>query len=270
MLEIINNTAKYIRSKAFIKAKISIVLGSGLNTIAQEMVVETAIPYFEIPNFPVSTVEGHEGKLLIGTLNGVNVIVMQGRFHFYEGYDMKQVTFPIRVMKALGVEVLVLSNAAGGLNPSYRIGDVIVINDHINFFPEHPLHGKNDNRLGTRFTAMNDVYDKIIIKKLEVIASEHGISFKKGVYVGVQGPTYETPSEYKMFYRLGGDCVGMSTVPEAIVAHHSGMKCVCFSVITDMWRENEITQVSHEDVLIEARKAEPVLTKLLNELMLVI
>lgn len=270
MLEIINESADFIRNKIQIKAKIAIVLGSGLNAIAQEICVEAAIPYTEIPNFPISTVEGHQGKFLIGTLNGVHIIAMQGRFHFYEGYDMKQVTFPIRVMKALGIEVLVLSNAAGGLNPLYEIGDVVLINDHINLFPQHPLRGKNDNRLGVRFPAMNEVYDKKIIEKIETIAVEYGIVLKKGVYVGVQGPTYETPSEYRMYYRLGGDCVGMSTVPEAIVARHSGMKCVCFSVITDIWKEHEITDVSHEEVLIEAQKAEPVLSQLLKELVLII
>lgn len=270
MLKVINETAAFIKSRIKDQAKIGIILGSGLNNVANEMVVTISIPYAEIPNFPVSTVVGHKGMLLFGKLNGINVMAMQGRFHFYEGYDMKQITFPIRIMKALGVETLVLSNAAGGMNPNYNLGDIILVEDHINFFPEHPLRGKNDDSLGPRFPDMSEVYDKQIILKTEKIANKHNIQLKKGVYLGVSGPTFETPAEYRMFYRMGGDCVGMSTVPEAIVAHHSGMKCICFSVITDVWRENHLQKVTHEEVLEQALKAEPILAKLLKELVLII
>ncbi|HQB20423.1 MAG: purine-nucleoside phosphorylase [Bacteroidales bacterium] len=270
MLKAINSTVDYIRRNLTVEAKIAVVLGSGLNTITDEMTIKHRLPYKDIPNFPVSTVEGHQGNLLFGTLNSVPIIAMQGRFHYYEGYDMKQITFPIRIMKALGVEVLILSNASGGMNPGFNIGDIVVIDDHINFFPDNPLRGKNENTLGDRFPDMSEVYDKQIIKKIEAIAKQANISLKKGVYVGVPGPTYETPAEYKMFYRLGGDCVGMSTVPEAIVARHAGMKCVGFSVITDIWRENDTQKISHEMVLEEAAKAEPILRTLLKKLLTVI
>lgn len=270
MLKVIKETASYIGSRIQTQPKIAIVLGSGLNNIANEMSIHTTIPYAEIPNFPVSTVEGHKGILLFGTLNGIEVMAMQGRFHYYEGYEMKQITFPIRIMKTLGIETLVLSNASGGMNPEYNIGDIILIEDHINFFPDNPLRGKNDDSLGPRFPDMSEVYDKQIIRRVEEIALKQNISIKKGVYFGVTGPTFETPAEYKMFYRMGGDCVGMSTVPEAIVAHHTGIKCVCFSVITDIWRENNLQKVSHQEVLEHANRAEPILTKLMKELVLVI
>ncbi|NLJ83239.1 MAG: purine-nucleoside phosphorylase [Bacteroidales bacterium] len=270
MWKAIEETTNYIKTKIKISPKIAVVLGSGLGGVVDEMSINQMLPYEEIPNFPLSTVEGHKGQLLFGTLNNTPILAMQGRFHYYEGYDMKQITFPIRIMKALGIEVLILSNASGGMNPDFHVGDIVVINDHINFFPEHPLRGKNDERLGVRFPSMNEVYDKKIIQKIDNIALQHHIKLKKGVYVGLQGPTYETPAEYKMFYRLGGDCVGMSTVPEAIVACHSGMKCVGFSVITDIWRENENVEVFHEEVLEEAQKVEPILTKLLKELVAII
>ncbi len=267
MLKAINDTINYIRKNVTIEAKIAIVLGSGLNTIIDEMIIVNCLAYKDIPNFPVSTVEGHQGNLLFGKLNGVPIIAMQGRFHYYEGYDMKQITFPIRIMKALGVETLILSNAAGGLNPHFNIGDIMIIEDHINFFPDNPLKGKNENTLGLRFPDMSEVYDKQIINKIISIAKQYEIAVKKGVYIGVPGPTYETPAEYRMFYRLGGDSVGMSTVPEAIVARHAGMKCVGFSVITDMWREHETQKVSHKMVLEEAAKAEPILSMLLKVLL---
>lgn len=268
MLEIIKETTNYIKNKVQTKPKISIILGSGLNELLNEMEINTTIPYSEIPNFPISTVEGHEGRLLFGKLNKVDIMAMKGRFHYYEGYDMKQITFPIRIMKALGIETLIVSNAAGGLNQDFNIGDIMLINDHINLFPEHPLRGKNESSLGLRFLDMCEVYDKELIKEVEAIAEAKNIDIKKGVYVGVSGPTYETPAEYKMFHILGGDSVGMSTVPEVIVARHAAMKCVGFSVITDMWRPEHIQEVSHEDVLIQAAKAGPILSDIIKELVL--
>jgi purine-nucleoside phosphorylase len=196
---------------------------------------------------------------------------MQGRFHYYEGYDMKEITFPVRVMKALGINTLILSNASGGINPNYSVGDIVFITDHINFFPEHPLRGKNEQSLGDRFPDMSEVYSSELIALAEQVALDNNIEYQKGVYVGTQGPTFETPAEYRMFYNLGGDCVGMSTVPEAIVAHHSGMRCVAFSVITDLGEINgngTIEKVSHKKVLKAAHETEPKLRQLIKELIL--
>jgi len=268
MLENIKATTNYILNKVQTKPKISIILGSGLNEMLNDMEINTTIPYSEIPNFQLSTVEGHEGQLVFGKLNQVVIMAMKGRFHYYEGYDMKQITFPIRIMKALGIETLIVSNAAGGLNQDFNVGDIMLINDHINLFPEHPLRGKNESCLGLRFPDMSEVYDKDLIKKVEAIAEARKFAIKKGVYVGVSGPTYETPAEYRMFHILGGDSVGMSTVPEVIVARHAAMKCVGFSVITDMWRPELMQEVSHEDVLIQADKAEPILSEIIKELVL--
>ncbi|MDD2622476.1 MAG: purine-nucleoside phosphorylase [Bacteroidales bacterium] len=266
MLKNIHETTNYIQANIHSKPKIAIILGSGLNRLLDEMNVEITIPYNTIPHFPLSTVEGHEGCLVFGTLHGVEIVAMKGRFHYYEGYDMKQITFPIRIMKNLGIETLIISNASGGLNQRYEVGDIVLISDHINLFPEHPLRGKNESTLGVRFPDMSEVYDKELIQKVEHIAHLHAIPLKKGVYVGVSGPTYETPAEYKMYHILGGDCVGMSTVPEAIVARHAAMKCVGFSVITDMWRSCYSQEVTHEEVLLQAAKAEPTLGFIVTEL----
>ena len=221
----------------------------------------------DIPNFPVSTVEGHSGKLIFGKLGGVDILAMKGRFHFYEGYSMKEVTFPVRVMYELGVKTLFVSNAAGGMNPKFKIGDLMVITDHINFFPEHPLRGKN-LPTGPRFPDMHEPYDPMLIKLADDIARREGISVKHGVYVGVQGPTFETPAEYRMYRILGGDAVGMSTVPEVIVAHHCGIRTFGVSVITDLGGFDTPVEVSHEEVQEAANKAQPFMTKIMKEMII--
>ncbi|NQU84278.1 MAG: purine-nucleoside phosphorylase, partial [Mariniphaga sp.] len=243
-----------------------VILGSGLGSFTEEIKVEYTLPYNEIPNFPVSTVEGHAGRLIFGKLGKREVVAMQGRFHFYEGYSMQEVTFPVRVLKLLGITHLFVSNASGGLNPAYRVGDIMVINDHINMFPEHPLHGKNIDELGPRFPDMSHVYNDRLRNKARLIAFENDFDLKEGVYVGVQGPTFETPAEYKMFRIIGGDVVGMSTVPEVIVACHMGMKIFGISIITDSGVPGQIVEVSHEEVQKVAMKAEPKMTLVLKEL----
>jgi len=268
MLAKIQQTVDFIRSQATTNAKIGIILGSGLNALAQDIEVKKTLLYTDIPNFPVSTVEGHEGKLLFGTIQNVEVVAMQGRFHYYEGYTMSEVTFPVRIMKALGINTLILSNASGGMNPTYKIGDIVFITDHINFFPDNPLRGKNEDVLGVRFPDMSEVYSNELILLAEQAAKRHGINYQKGIYVGVSGPTFETPAEYRMFRNMGGDCVGMSTVPEAIAAVHSGMRCVAFSVITDLGIAGIVEKVSHKEVLKAANAAEPKLRQLVKELVL--
>lgn len=268
MLAKIKNAVDYINDSIKTKAKIGIVLGSGLNGLTKEMNIQKTLLYKEIPHFPVSTVAGHAGKLLAGNIHQVEVLVMQGRFHYYEGYDMKEITFPIRVMKALGIDTLILSNASGGVNPNYKVGDIVFITDHINFFPKHPLRGKNEQSLGLRFPDMSEVYSKDLIALAEQVARDNKIEYQKGVYAGTQGPAYETPAEYRMFHSLGSDCVGMSTVPEAIVARHSCMRCVAFSVITDMGVGKMAGTISHEEVLKAANEAEPKLSQLIKELIL--
>ena len=223
------------------------------------------IPYGEIPNFPISTVEGHSGKLIFGKLGKKDVMAMKGRFHFYEGYGMKHVTFPIRVMYELGIDTLFVSNAAGGMNPVFRIGDLMVITDHINMFPEHPLNGPN-YPTGPRFPDMHQVYDPELIKMADEIAEKKKIRLVHGVYVGVQGPTFETPSEYRMYALLGGHAIGMSTVPEVIVAHHCGIRTFGISVITDLGGFDVPVQVSHEEVQEAANKAQPIMTSLIREM----
>ncbi|MBN1820289.1 MAG: purine-nucleoside phosphorylase [Prolixibacteraceae bacterium] len=266
MLEKIKATSAYIKEKTSLKPEIGIILGTGLGGLVNEIEIESSIPYAEIPNFPVSTVQGHEGRLIFGKLGNKEVVAMQGRFHYYEGYSMQEVTFPVRVMKLLGITHLFVSNASGGLNPSYHVGDIMVINDHINMFPEHPLHGKNLDELGPRFPDMSRVYNDRLRNKARLIAFEHDFDLKEGVYVGVQGPTFETPAEYKMFRIFGGDVVGMSTVPEVIVAAHMGMKVFGISIITDSGVPGQIVEVSHEEVQKVARKAEPKMTLVLKEL----
>lgn len=247
------------------KPQIAIILGSGLGELASEIADQQVIPYEEIPNFPVSTVEGHSGKLIIGQLGGKDVLAMKGRFHFYEGYDMKQVTFPERVMYELGIKTLFVSNAAGGMCPDFHIGDLMVITDHINFFPEHPLRGKN-LPTGPRFPDMHEAYDHELIGLADTIAQEKGIRLMHGVYVGVQGPTFETPAEYRMYAKLGGDAVGMSTVPEVIVARHCGIRTFGISVITDLGGFDVPVEVSHEEVQDAANKAQPIMTQLIREM----
>ena len=243
----------------------AIILGSGLGKLVDEITDKYEINYTDIPHFPVSTVEGHSGKLIFGKLGDKDIMAMQGRFHFYEGYSMKEVTFPVRVMRELGIKTLFVSNAAGGMNPDFEIGDLMIITDHINFFPEHPLRGKNIE-YGPRFPDMSEAYNKELIRKANEIAAEKGIKVQHGIYIGTQGPTYETPAEYKMFRILGADAVGMSTVPEVIVANHCGIRVFGISVITDLGVEGKIVEVTHEDVQKAADQAQPLMTTIMREL----
>ena len=265
MYEKIQETASWLKARMTTNPTTAIVLGTGLGQLASEISDAYEFPYQDIPNFPVSTVEGHSGKLIFGKLGGVDVMAMQGRFHFYEGYSMKEVTFPVRVMYELGIKTLFVSNAAGGMNPSFKIGDLMIITDHINFFPEHPLRGKNFPT-GPRFPDMHEAYDLQMVKQADEIAREKGIKVQHGVYVGVQGPTFETPAEYKMYHILGGDAVGMSTVPEVIVAHHCGIKTFGISVITDLGGFDDPVEVSHEEVQEAANKAQPLMTEIMREM----
>ena len=243
----------------------AIILGSGLGKLVDEITDKYEINYTDIPHFPVSTVEGHSGKLIFGKLGDKDIMAMQGRFHFYEGYSMKEVTFPVRVMRELGIKTLFVSNAAGGMNPDFEIGDLMIITDHINFFPEHPLRGKNIE-YGPRFPDMSEAYNKELIRKANEIAAEKRIKVQHGMYIGTQGPTYETPAEYKMFRILGADAVGMSTVPEVIVANHCGIRVFGISVITDLGVEGKIVEVTHEDVQKAADQAQPLMTTIMREL----
>ncbi len=262
-----NETAKFLLNKTGGRVpEYAIVLGSGLGTLIEDIDIEIELAYKDIPNFPVSTVEGHKGSLIFGMLSGKFVMAMNGRFHFYEGYSMYQVTFPERVMKLMGIDKLIVSNASGGVNKSYKIGDVMLIRDHINFFPEHPLRGKNDPRFGPRFVNMSEPYSKKMIAVVEKYAKEHKICYQKGVYLGLSGPTFETIAEYNMVRVLGADAVGMSTVPEVIVAKHMNMEVFGISVITDIDDPELIQSVNHEEVMKEAKKAEPVVRELVRAL----
>lgn len=243
----------------------AIILGTGLGQLASEITDTYEFAYKDIPNFPVSTVEGHAGKLIFGKLGGKDIMAMEGRFHFYEGYDMKEVTFPERVMYELGIKTLFVSNAAGGMDADFRIGDIMIIDDHINYFPEHPLRGKNFPT-GPRFPDMHETYDHNLIALADEIAKEKGIRVVHGVYMGVQGPTFETPAEYKMYHMMGADAVGMSTVPEVIVAHHCGIKTFGVSIITDLGGGDVAVEVSHEEVQEAANKAQPLMTEIMREM----
>ena len=266
-LDKIQETAAWIKNRVGGEMpKTAIILGTGLGELVTHIDIKTSIPYKEIPNFPISTVEGHSGRLIFGNLGNKYIMAMQGRFHYYEGYSMKEVTFPVRVMKALGVKTLFVSNAAGGMNPDFKVGDLMIITDHINLFPDHPLRGKNYAELGPRFPAMNEAYSRRLIDKAREIARNEGIRLVEGVYVGTQGPTFETPSEYRFFYRIGGDAVGMSTVPEVIVARHAGMEVFGMSVITDLGGEGIFLDVSHEEVQKAAAKAEPIMSHVMEEI----
>jgi purine-nucleoside phosphorylase len=267
MSEQIKNTATYIQSKISFQPEIGIILGTGLGGLVNEINIKHIIKYEDIPDFPVSTVEGHSGKLIFGELGGKKVVAMQGRFHYYEGYTMQQVTYPVRVMKLLGIQKLFVSNASGGVNPKFEIGDLMIINDHINFFPSNPLIGKNLPEFGPRFPDMSDAYNKEIIEKAKKVAAEHNIKVQEGVYLGLSGPTFETPAEYRMVKILGADAVGMSTVPEVIVARHMGIPCFAISIITDLGVEGKIVQVTHEEVQHVAALAEKKMTLIMKELM---
>lgn len=265
MYEKIQETAKYLKPLMTGKPETAIILGSGLGRLVDEIDIEKEIPYSEIPNMPISTVEGHSGKLLFGKLGGKEIMAMEGRFHYYEGYSMKEVTFPIRVMYELGIKNLFVSNAAGGMNPEFHVGDLMVLTDHINMFPENPLRGKNFPT-GPRFPSMHQAYDQEFIKIVEDAAKKLDIKIFKGVYLGTPGPTFETPAEYKMFRIFGADAVGMSTVPEVIVAVHCGIRVFGISVITDLGGFAEAVKVSHEEVQIAANTAQPRMTALMKEL----
>lgn len=264
MLEKIRECADYIKSSIPFDTDTAIILGTGLGKLAEEIVIEGHIDYKDIPHFPVSTVEGHPGRLIFGTLGGKNIIAMQGRFHFYEGYSMQQVTFPIRVFKFLGIKRLFISNASGGMNPSFDVGDIMIITDHINMFPEHPLRGKNHEELGPRFPDMSQPYNKELIDKARTVAAEKGIDIREGVYVGVSGPTYETPAEYKFFRIIGGDAVGMSTVPEVIVARHMDMECFGISIITDSGAPGKLKEITHEEVQQVGERAQPRIAEIIK------
>ena len=266
MLKKIKATSTFIQDKTGFKADIGIILGTGLGGLVNEIEIVQTLKYSDIPNFPVSTVDGHKGQLIFGKLGGKNIIAMQGRFHFYEGYSMNDVTFPVRVMNDLGIKTLFVSNASGGLNPGFKVGDVMMISDHINMFGNHPLIGPNISELGTRFPDMSQAYDLHFQNLARKIALKNHINLKEGVYVGVSGPTFETPAEYKMFRILGGDAIGMSTVPEVIVARHSGMTVFGISIITDSGVPGEIKEISHEEVQEVAMEAEPKMSLIIREL----
>ena len=263
----VEQATAYIQQHLQAPVSLGIILGTGLGNLASQIQVELEIPYQDIPHFPISTVESHSGTLLIGTLAGKQVLAMKGRFHYYEGYSMKEVTFPIRVMKQLGVQTLLVSNASGGLNPKQQVGEVMVISDHINLFPENPLRGKNYEEWGPRFPDMSESYSPRLIALALQIAQERGIKLHTGTYCGVEGPNLETPAEYSYLRTIGGDAVGMSTVPEVLVACHSGMEVFGISAITDLGVEGKIHQVSLQDVLAAAAKAEPIMSQILFELM---
>tara|TARA_R110002072_G_scaffold186675_4_gene343498 strand:- start:554 stop:1393 length:840 start_codon:yes stop_codon:yes gene_type:complete len=268
MLDLINETADFLKKQTNIKNfEVGIVLGSGLGGLTKEIEIIKSLDYSSIPNFPLSTVEGHSGNLIIGKIEEIPIIAMQGRHHYYEGYSLKKTTFPIRVLKSLGVNTLLLSNASGGLNPEHKIGDIMLINDHIHFFPDNPLRGKNVDLLGPRFPDMSQPYNFELIRMAKEIGIETGIDFHEGVYLGTSGPTYETKAEYKFFRTIGADAVGMSTTAETIVAVHSGMKVFAASVISDLGVEGQVVEITHDEVQAVAAIAEPKLSKLFKEML---
>ncbi len=262
----IKETVSYIRTQTKASSSIGIILGTGLGALADEIKKETVITYDKIPNFPVSTVESHAGKLLFGKLGGKDVVAMQGRFHYYEGYDLIQVTFPVRVMKELGVKILIVSNACGGLNPQFTVGELVLITDHINLQGNNPLMGRNDDKMGSRFPDMFNCYDKGLRDLAEQTALDEKVPLQKGVYVGVSGPNLETGAEYRFLRIIGGDMVGMSTVPEVLVARHQGTKVLGFSMVTDMGLPDAQEECSHEKIVAAANKAEPKMTKLVSKI----
>ncbi len=266
----LDETVQYIRARYDYAPQVGIVLGSGLGNLVAVMQVEAEIPYNELPHFPVSTVEGHKGRLIFGDIGGKKVVAMAGRFHFYEGYSASEVAYPIRVMKMLGIQTLLISNAAGGMNEDFKVGDLMVIRDQISLFTVNPLIGKNEDALGPRFPDMSEPYSKDLIKKARAIAKDLKIPLHKGVYAGVTGPTFETRAEYKMLHTLGADAVGMSTVQEVIVARHMGINVFAISVITDLGIRDEENIITHQEVLEAAAAAEPKLTAIFKELVKVI
>tara|TARA_B110000879_G_scaffold97129_1_gene132433 strand:- start:158 stop:967 length:810 start_codon:yes stop_codon:yes gene_type:complete len=265
MLQNIKESANFITEKTNFNPEIGIILGTGLGGLVSEIQIEHSLPYNEIPNFPLSTVEGHSGRLILGILGGKKVVAMQGRFHFYEGYCMEKVTFPVRVMKFLGIKNLILSNASGGVNPDYEVGDLMILEDHICLIP-NPLIGANLDELGPRFPDMSDPYCKDMIQIAQQIASENNLPIQKGVYVALTGPTLETPAEYKYMRIIGGDTVGMSTAPEVIVARHMEIPCFAMSVITDLGIPGKIQKVTHQEIQKVSEVAEPKLTLIIKQL----
>ncbi len=267
MLEKIKTTTEHLKSLTNDFAPdLGIILGTGLGGLVDEIEIEHAIEYPEIPNFPVSTVEGHSGRLIFGSLGGKKVVAMQGRFHFYEGYTMQELTFPVRVMNSLGIKHLFLSNASGGVNPDFEIGTIMIQNDHINLFGTNPLIGSNIDELGPRFPDMSDAYDRSLVDKAKAIAAANNIKVEEGVYAGLTGPTLETPAEYMYVRIIGADAVGMSTVPEVIVARHMGIPCFAVSIVTDLGVPGKIEKVTHEDVQRVAEGVQPHMTLIMKEL----
>lgn len=266
MLSKINQTVEYIESLTPIKPRLGVILGTGLGDFVREINADVSIPYNDLPNFPVSTVDGHQGRLILGHIGERPVVAMQGRFHYYEGYSMQELTFPIRVMRALGVETLILSNACGGVNPSFEVGDLMIVTDHINLMGSNPLIGPNDENIGTRFPDMSAAYDKELIHIAAEAARDLDIKIHRGVYAAVSGPVYETPAEYRFIRIIGADAVGMSTVPESISARHMGIRVFAMSVITDLGVDGRIQEITHEEVIRSAKAAEPRLASLVLEL----
>jgi len=266
MLNKIKETVEYLESRISLKPEIGIILGTGLGGLVNEIDIRHTLPYEFIPNFPVSTVAGHHGQLIFGTMSGKNIVAMQGRFHYYEGYTMQEITFQVSVMKFLGIRLLVLSNASGGVNPEFEVGDIMVIRDHINLMKDNPLIGKNEDEVGTRFPDMGNAYDPVLIDKAIGIAGKHGIKLQQGVYAAVSGPTYETPAEYRYIRTIGADAVGMSTVPEVIAARHMGLKCFAVSIISDLGVPGKIVEITHKHVIDAASAVEPVMTSIIKEM----
>jgi len=266
MYDQIKATADFIKQSTRFEPQVGIILGTGLGGLVQEISIEHTLKYEDIPNFPLSTVEGHSGQLIFGTLGGKKVVAMKGRFHFYEGYTLQQVVFPVRVMKLLGITNLFVSNASGGVNPFFEIGDLMIINDHINFMPGNPLMGGNISAFGPRFPDMSEPYERALIEKAKAIAEKHSIKLQEGVYLGLSGPTFETPAEYRMVRILGADTVGMSTVPEVIAARHAGISCFGISIITDLGVPGKIVEVTHEEVQQVAAQAEKKMTLVMKEM----
>ncbi len=266
MMEQLKQAVAFLQKQYDHKPQVGVVLGSGLGSFVNAIAIEKEIDYHDIPHFPVSTVAGHKGKLVFGKLAGKHVVAMSGRFHFYEGYSAAEVVFPIRVMKLLGVEIVLLSNAAGGVNPSLKIGDLMIIRDHISINTVNPLIGKNFDELGPRFPDMSEPYKKNLIARAKEVAAKLNIEVKEGVYFAVTGPTFETKAEYKMIHILGGDAVGMSTAQESVAANHAGMQVFAMSVITDLGLSEETITISHEEVLQAAKAAEPKFVAIFKEL----
>lgn len=262
----LEETVEFIKKQNPANPEVGIILGTGLSELGTHINPTATLSYEDIPNFPVSTVTGHAGRLIFGTLGGKEVVAMQGRFHYYEGYSMEELTFPVRIMKLLGVKLLIVSNASGGLHPDFEIGDLMIIRDHINLMPANPLIGPNDERLGPRFPDMSETYEADLIHQSQRIARSLGIKVRTGVYAAVTGPNFETPAEYKYLHIIGADAVGMSTVPEVLAARHMGMKVFAVSVISDLGVEGKIVEISHQEVINAASQAEPRLTALITQM----